>query len=105
MSEDIRLGFGYEQAAPGLYLYDASTGLVVCSEDVAENDAAIAERFSGHAVTSAGVRDTLIAALRTAHENLIFVARLHEMELPEGYSKKIEDAFAKAGVPVRPTSS
>ena len=30
----IKIGFGYEQATPGLYLYDTETGLVVASYDV-----------------------------------------------------------------------
>lgn len=30
----LKIGFGYEQSNPGLYLYDVETGLVVASEDV-----------------------------------------------------------------------
>lgn len=30
----IKIGFGYEQEIPGLYLWDAETGLVLVSDDV-----------------------------------------------------------------------
>lgn len=35
---DVRLGYGYEQQLPGLYLYDAKTGLILASEDTDEDD-------------------------------------------------------------------
>jgi hypothetical protein len=30
---DFKVGTGYEQADPGLYIYDAATGRVVASQD------------------------------------------------------------------------